>query len=224
MVLDRIARRLRQTLGSKVSASATEADRDAPAAQAKAAQPLKGLSVTLVTTSDVDPGDVRNAQGTIVGSSEGRLGSARVCRTGLSEVFMRTNLTGWLIALALSAGAGTARSQESMSSAQALMITRVVLSIEAGSPRANGSPAWWNLAEVMKWAADPSSPDYFRDLAIAKIVDASTVRVLDYTLQLTRSDDKKHFQLSLMPTIAKADRPAWFSDDQGVIYTGKPIH
>jgi len=51
--------------------------------------------------------------------------------------------------------------------------------------------------------------------------------VLDYTLQLTRSDDRKHFQVTLTPTVPKAPqddaRRAWFTDDRGVIYTGQPI-
>ena len=52
----------------------------------------------------------------------------------------------------------------------------------------------------MKVAVYPHSGDYIRDLATATVVNSSTVAVLGYTLQLTRSDDKKHFQVSLSPT------------------------
>jgi hypothetical protein len=55
-------------------------------------------------------------------------------------------------------------------------------------------------------------------------VDSTTVTVLDYILQLTLAEDRRHFQISLTPTAPKDDnRPSWFSDDRGVIYTGKPI-
>jgi hypothetical protein len=140
---------------------------------------------------------------------------------------VRTKVGGLLVALALSASAGTIRAQESLSSAQGLMIVRVVISIETGiSPRVNGSIEWRNLAEVMKLASDPHSTVYLRDLSTAKMVDSSTATVLDYTLQLTRTDDKQDFHVSLTPTAHRApkeDRLAWFTDARGVIYAGKPI-
>ena len=138
---------------------------------------------------------------------------------------MRTTILGVIAAIAVSVGAEpSTRPQESLSRARGLMITRVVMSTEAGISTPNGPPEWRDLSEVMKWATDPNSGYYLRELATAKTVDSSIVIVLDYTLQLTRSDDKMHFQISLSPTVSPAgDRPSWFCDDRGVIYTGKPI-
>jgi hypothetical protein len=138
---------------------------------------------------------------------------------------MRTKVIGLLVALAFSASAGTMRAQEPLSRAQGLMITRMVNSTEAAmSVHGDSSPEWRSLSEVMTWATDPNSGFYIPDLSATTVVDSSTVTVLDYTLQLTRSDDKKHYQFSLTPTAPKDDdRLSWFSDDRAIIYTGKPL-
>jgi hypothetical protein len=76
----------------------------------------------------------------------------------------------------------------------------------------------------MKLAKDPQSGYAGSDLSTANLVNSTTVTVQDYTLQLTRADDRTHFQISLTPTASKNDnRPSWFSDDRGVIFTGRPI-
>jgi hypothetical protein len=133
---------------------------------------------------------------------------------------MRTKVICVLVALALVASAGTNCAQGSLSRDQGLMITRIVMGI-AG----NSSVRWRDLTDVMKWTTDSGSTYYLRDLATAKTVDSSTVAVLDYTLRLTRSDDNKRYQISLTTTAPKPDddRLSWFSDDRGVIYTGKPL-
>jgi hypothetical protein len=138
---------------------------------------------------------------------------------------MRTKVIGLLVALAFAASAGSMRAQEPLSRAQGLMITRMVLSTEAALSRSgSGSPEWRSLSEIMKSATDPNSGFYIRDLSAAKVIDSSTLTVLDYTLQLTRSDDNEHFQFSLTPTGPKDDdRLSWFSDDRAIIYTGKPL-
>ena len=131
---------------------------------------------------------------------------------------MRTTAIGVLATIALSISAGAISSQESLSRAQGLMITRIVLSIEAGREE------YLDLPGVMKLAKDPQSGYAGSDLSTANLVDSTTVTLQDYTLQLTRADYRKHFQISLTPTAPKGDnRPSWFSDDRGVIYTGKPI-
>ena len=88
---------------------------------------------------------------------------------------------------------------------------------------------WDDLAELVKASEHDTAAwkpvDGSRTRLVDAIVDSSTATVVDYTLRLTRSEDRKHFQLSLTPTVAKASdpRPSWFGDDRFVIYTGKPI-
>ena len=132
---------------------------------------------------------------------------------------MWTTVIGVLATIALSISPGAISPQESLSRAQGLMITRIVLSIET-----TGRGEYLDLPAVMKLAKDPQSGYSGSDLSTANLVDSTTVTVQDYTLQLTRADDRTHFQVSLTPTAPKDDnRPSWFSDDRFVIYTGKPI-
>jgi hypothetical protein len=134
---------------------------------------------------------------------------------------MRTTVMGVLATIALSISTGAMSPQESLSRAQGLMITRMVLVIEA-----TGRGEYLDLPSVMKLAKDPQSGYATPELSTANLVDSTTVSVQDYTLQLTRADDRKHFQISLTPTAPKDDdnRPSWFSDDRDIIYTGKPIY
>jgi hypothetical protein len=82
---------------------------------------------------------------------------------------------------------------------------------------------WGDLSEVVRAGGMQRA----ETIPSMTIVDSSTATVLDYTLRLTRSDDKKHFQVSLTPTVAKPgdSRISWFSFDQDnlIIYTGTPI-
>ena len=55
-----------------------------------------------------------------------------------------------------------------------------------------------------------------------KIVDASSATVEDYTLRVSRSVDKRHFEASLTP-VGKGCGKAWFVDDRNVIFVGSPI-
>jgi hypothetical protein len=130
----------------------------------------------------------------------------------------------FLIALVLTVSGGTMHAQASLSRDKGLMITRLVNSLEAMSPHINGSVEWSDLSEVMKFAVVGASAGHGGDFASATMVDSSTLIVLDYTLQLTRSDDKKHYQISLTPTVPGDDaRLSWFSDDRGLIYTGRGL-
>ena len=127
---------------------------------------------------------------------------------------MRTTVMGVLTTVALSISTGAISLQESLSRAQGVMITRIVVSIEAGRGECI------DLRGVMKLANDPQSGFTGTDLSMANLVDSTTVTLRDYTLQLTRADDRKRFQISLTPTVPNDNRPSWFSDDRGVIYTG----
>jgi hypothetical protein len=117
---------------------------------------------------------------------------------------------------------GAARARESLSREQGLTIVRVVVSAEV-ELRASGN-GWGDLSDVVR----VGNMQRGEALPPAKIVDSSTATVLDYTLRLTRSDDKKHLQVSLTPTVTKLgdNRISWFSLDQTewIIYTGQPIH
>ena len=141
----------------------------------------------------------------------------------VGEVPMQRMLIVALLATTpIAFSSGAARAQESLSREQGLTIVRVVVSAEV-ELRASGN-GWGDLSDVVR-VGNLQRGEAFPP---AKIVDSSTATVLDYTLRLTRSDDKKHLQVSLTPTVAKLgdNRISWFSLDQTewIIYTGQPIH
>jgi hypothetical protein len=146
---------------------------------------------------------------------------------------MRTETIGLLVALALSMSTGATHAKESLSREDGLRVMRGVLTLEVAVHNgARGTESeWGDLAQVVKVsdsdsaAWKPLDGPRTKTRLVDVVVDSTTATVFDYTLRLTRSDDKKHFQLSLTPTVTNASDPrlSWFADDRLLIYTGKPI-
>jgi hypothetical protein len=54
-----------------------------------------------------------------------------------------------------------------------------------------------------------------------QLADAETADFGDYTLRLTRSEDRTKFELSLVPK--KSCDLAFFSNDKNIVYTGRAL-
>ena len=132
-------------------------------------------------------------------------------------------LVALLAAATLSLGAVPIRAQASLQRDQALSIVRGVMTVEVDDFFAQGK-GFGDLVEVVSASQrDPGAWTQRAGLPL-KILDSSTATVLDYTIRLTRSDDKKHVQVSLTPTVSKGcEALSWFIDDRLLIYTGKPL-
>lgn len=54
-------------------------------------------------------------------------------------------------------------------------------------------------------------------------IDRDTVQIADtYIVRITRSDDRRHCQVSLTP-IARGCAPAWFSSETQVVFSGRSV-
>jgi hypothetical protein len=90
-------------------------------------------------------------------------------------------------------------------------IMRMVLTMQANRPF--GSAGYGALSDIL-----PLVPDVDNE---ATIVDDQTASLRGYTIRLTRSADRKTFEL----TITQPGRCAtgWFSNEKNVIYAGLPL-
>jgi hypothetical protein len=113
--------------------------------------------------------------------------------------------------------------QESLSLDRAIFLMRLVVSTEAsGAPYKNGYLNLVNLVrDPEKWPDLSQRPQY--GLPNIEVVDSNSGRILNYLVQITTSDDKKHFQASFEPIDPKTCSPAIFADDRGVFYVGKGL-
>ena len=112
--------------------------------------------------------------------------------------------------------------QESLSLDRAIFLMRLVVSTEAnGAPYENGYLNLANLVRASGWPDLSQRPQH--DLPNIEVVDSSSGRILNYLVEITTSDDKKHFQASFEPIDPKTCSPAIFADDRGVFYVGKGL-
>ena len=81
-----------------------------------------------------------------------------------------------------------------------------------------------NLVDLLRTPGWPDAASRKQDgLPDIEVIDSSSGEALDYIVQVTTSDDKKHFQASLEPNDPKTCAPGFFGDDRGVIYVGKGL-
>jgi len=116
--------------------------------------------------------------------------------------------------------ASTAAVQKQPTSGQqsALMLMRQVLTIQANKPFAKAG--YGSLSDVLKTM--PMTRGVAPDAAQAvHLVDAETADFGDYTLRLTRSEDRAKFELSLVPK--QSCDTAFFGNDTNIVYTGRAL-
>jgi hypothetical protein len=118
--------------------------------------------------------------------------------------------------------ASTAPLETTLSRQQAFRVLRDVAQTEITGLAASGA-GFGDLGDVMQAPGWTDRGYVTRDLTIPVVtIDESSASVLNYTLQATRSADKKHFNASLTP-IARGCGTAWFVDDRSfVIWEGTP--
>jgi hypothetical protein len=99
-----------------------------------------------------------------------------------------------------------------------LMLMRQVLTIQANRPFAKAG--YGSLSDVLKMM--PMTRGIAPDAAEAvHLSDAETADFGEYTLRLTRSEDRAKFELSLVPKDGCG--LAFFSNDKNIIYSGKAL-
>ena len=89
---------------------------------------------------------------------------------------------------------------------------RMLLTMQANRPYGKGN--YGTLSEILE-LVPPVRVD-------ATIVDEQTASYRGYTIRMTRSADRKHFELALVPA-GGACAASWFSNEQNVIYAGQAI-
>jgi len=99
-----------------------------------------------------------------------------------------------------------------------LMLMRQVLTIQANKPFAKAG--YGSLSDVLKMM--PMTRGVAPDAAQAvQVSDAETADFGDYTLRLTRSEDRAKFELSLVPK--QSCGIAFFSNDKNIVYSGRAL-
>lgn len=129
-------------------------------------------------------------------------------------------LTLTAAALIHSSVTATAR-QETLSVDKGVFLMRVILGYENPTSDRKG---YVNLADLLRTPEWP--PDSRRQeegLPEIHVIDSTSGTTLNYVVQVTTSDDKRHFQASLEPTDPKTCLGALFTDDRGIIYVGKGL-
>jgi hypothetical protein len=123
------------------------------------------------------------------------------------------------LALAGTPASSAAVSQQPASGQQSgLMLMRQVLTIQANKPFAKAG--YGSLSDVLKMM--PMTRGVAPEAAQAvHLTDAETADVGDYTLRLTRSEDRAKFELSLVPK--QSCDVAFFSNDRNIVYTGRAL-
>jgi hypothetical protein len=140
---------------------------------------------------------------------------------------MRKKIAALLVVLVLAVVSSRALpARASLSREAGLRVMRGVLTLEVEGFAS--SHRWDDLATVVQRSErDPAAwrpLDGSRATLVDAVVDASTATILDYRLQLTRSDDATHLQVTLTPHDGpNGSRPSWFADEHGVIFVGQPI-
>jgi hypothetical protein len=148
---------------------------------------------------------------------------------------MRTKMMAGTITAVIMASLGTAAarqpaSQDTSTSSipfqQGVHVMRVVASAEAAVAASRGQArdrrpeqnGYGTLAETLDVIQRDSAVG---SLPGVTIVDTTSASMLDYTLQITRSEDRSHYSATLTPV--KGCGLSFFTDDRNVIYTGKSI-
>jgi len=89
---------------------------------------------------------------------------------------------------------------------------RMLLTMQANRPYGKGN--YGTLSEILA-LVPPVQVD-------ATIIDEQTASYRGYTIRMTRSADRKHFELALVPAGGTC-AASWFSNEHNVIYSGQAI-
>jgi hypothetical protein len=119
-------------------------------------------------------------------------------------------------------GAALMSAPETLSQDQAVRVMRDASTAEVAM-RAQGKE-FGNLSDVLSSPAwtDPGYRVRRADLPL-QVTDSISAAILNDTLRVTTSTDKKHFQASLVPSRPATCSGALFVDDRSLIYVGKGL-
>jgi hypothetical protein len=90
---------------------------------------------------------------------------------------------------------------------------RAILTVQANRPF-GAARGYGSLADVLPVLSTIEGE--------AKMIDDQTASYGGYTIRLTRSTDRKRFEVALVPQDATC-APSWFSNEQNVIYVGQAL-
>jgi len=121
----------------------------------------------------------------------------------------RTASMGLLLSVCLLVGGSSFEARGQAGDADGVRVMRMAMSVQANKPY--GKNGYASISEVMTSI----------HLDTATVMDADTIQVGAYTLRVSRSDDRKHFQMALTPVSGCGT--AWFGSEANVIYTGKAL-
>ena len=111
--------------------------------------------------------------------------------------------------------------QETLSNDKSIFLMRLILGLEHET---SDRTTYLNLVDLLRTPGWPNAADRQQDgLPDIHVIDSSTGEALKYVVQVTTSDDRKHFQASLEPVDPKTCAQSFFTDDRGVIYVGKGL-
>ena len=121
----------------------------------------------------------------------------------------RTAITGLLVGACLAAGASSFEARTQTTETNGLLLIRTAMTVQANKPYGKGS--FGSISELV-------SSLRLRDV---NIIDSEQAQVPGFTLRLSRSQDRKHYQIALTPLSGCGT--AWFGSEANVIYTGKAL-
>jgi hypothetical protein len=148
--------------------------------------------------------------------------------SGIQSVDARRSLrkggtVALLLCVVVAASSASTPAQETLSQDQAFRVLRDVGQTEATGISSQGH-GYGDLSDVL---SNPGWMDRYyvtRDLSIPiRRTGATSAAVLDYTLRVTVSADRQHYQASLTPPFRNGcNASAWFVDERLVVYVGHP--
>jgi hypothetical protein len=112
---------------------------------------------------------------------------------------------------------------DGLSVQEGVRIMRWVATLEVELAASSGG--YGNLTELLRRQAlaDHASDRTVADFPVT-LVDPTTATVLAYTLSVTPTSDRTHFQAALTPQQSRGcTTRAWYVDDRDVIYQGHSI-
>jgi hypothetical protein len=92
------------------------------------------------------------------------------------------------------------------------MMVRQILSAQSNAPF-GPKAGYGTLGDLLK-----QMPELQHDV---KVVDKQTASVKNYVLRMTRSQDRKSFELSLLPS--KGCQTGWIANENNQIYTAQAL-
>jgi hypothetical protein len=132
---------------------------------------------------------------------------------------MRTILAGVATCLALSSvGAGSSLvAQSHLTEAQARDAIKKLLE-EQDSPLCGRGTGYCDMRDIILGGNVEQVRNPTPNLE-ERMIDPVTIQLSDYRLRVTRSEDRRHFQVSLTPDQRCGD--AWFTDERKVVFVAK---